>query len=62
MDLAAWRCPAARATCSDRQVFLRFLGQGFWRQPGRRVALAALAVVAGLAAFPARQHLAAGRA
>ena len=34
--------PAARATCSDRQVFLRFLGQGFWHQPGRRVALAAL--------------------
>jgi hypothetical protein len=123
MNLAAWQCPAARATCSDRQVFLRFLGQGFWHQPGRRVALAALvptalvwllwyfgtrtwrgneqvtrpqgtilaaplplqrrelwnggepvrrlrrvqvaaalAVVAGLAAFPARQHLAAGRA
>jgi hypothetical protein len=123
MALAAWQCPAARATCSDRQVFLRFLGQGFWHQPGRRVALAALvptalvwllwyfgtrtwrgneqvtrpqgtilaaplplqrrelwnggepvrrlrrvhvaaalAVVAGLAAFPARQHLAAGRA
>jgi hypothetical protein len=42
MDLAAWQCPAARATCSDRQVFLRFLGEGFWHQPGRRVALAAL--------------------
>ena len=42
MDLAAWQCPAARATCSDRQVFLRFRGQGFWHQPGRRVALAAL--------------------
>jgi hypothetical protein len=28
MDLAAWQCPAASATCSDRQVFLRFLGQG----------------------------------
>jgi hypothetical protein len=123
MDLAAWQCPAASATCSDRQVFLRFLGQGFWHQPGRRVALAALvptalvwllwyfgtrtwrgneqvtrpqgtilaaplplqrrelwnggepvrrlrrvhvaaalAVVAALVAFPARQHLAAGRA
>ena len=42
MDLAAWQCPAARATCSDRQMFLRFLGEGFWHQPGRRVALAAL--------------------
>ena len=42
MDLAAWQCPAARAACSDRQVFLRFLGEGFWHQPGRRVALAAL--------------------
>jgi hypothetical protein len=123
MDLAAWQCPAASATCSDRQVFLRFLGQGFWHQPGRRVALAALvptalvwllwyfgtrtwrgneqvtrpqgtilaaplplqrrelwnggepvrrlrrvhvaaalAVVAALVTFPARQHLAAGRA
>jgi hypothetical protein len=123
MDLAAWQCPAARAACSDRQVFLRFLGEGFWHQPGRRVALAALvptalvgllwyfgtrtwagneqvtrprgtilaaplplqrrelwnggepvrrlrsvhvaaalAVVAGLAAVPARRHLAAGRA
>jgi hypothetical protein len=43
MDLAAWQCPAARAACSDRQAFLRFLGgEGFWHQPGRRVALAAL--------------------
>ena len=42
MDLAAWQCPAARAPCSDRQVLLRFLGEGFWHQPGRRVALAAL--------------------
>jgi hypothetical protein len=39
---AGGQCPAPRAACSDRQVFLRFLGEGFWHQPGRRVALAAL--------------------
>jgi hypothetical protein len=42
MDLAAWQCPADRQGCSDRQVLLRFMGEGFWHQPGRRVALAAL--------------------
>jgi hypothetical protein len=40
MDLAAWQCPAL-PSCLDRQSLLRFLGDGFWHQPGRRVALAA---------------------
>jgi hypothetical protein len=42
MDLAAWQCPADPRACSDRQVLLRFLGTGFWHQPGRRVAVGAL--------------------
>jgi hypothetical protein len=48
MDLAAWQCPADPQACSDWQVLLRFLGTGFWHQPGRRVAVGALLPLAAI--------------
>lgn len=44
LDLTAWQCAGVRA-CSDRRSWLGFLSAaqgGWWSQPGRRLALAAL--------------------
>lgn len=44
LDLTAWQCAGARG-CSDQRSWLGFLSTaqgGWWSQPGRRLALAAL--------------------
>lgn len=48
LDLTAWQC-AGVAACSDQRSWLGFLSAsqgGWWSQPGRRLALAALAPTA----------------
>lgn len=48
LDLTAWQC-AGVAECSDQRSWLGFLSAaqgGWWSQPGRRLALAALAPTA----------------
>lgn len=41
LDLAAWQCAGTRA-CTEDHTWLRFLSDGWWSPPGRRLALAAL--------------------
>lgn len=55
LDLTAWQC-AGVAACSDKRTWLGFLSAeqgGWWSQPGRRLALAALvpAALVGLLWF-----------
>ncbi|MDI3389027.1 hypothetical protein QIS99_22930 [Streptomyces sp. B-S-A8] len=50
LDLTAWQCAGTRA-CAEGRAWLTFLapsesGTGWWTQPGRRLALAALAPAA----------------
>ncbi|MFH8619405.1 hypothetical protein ACH4E8_30645 [Streptomyces sp. NPDC017979] len=48
LDLVAWQC-AGRAPCTDGRSWIGFLAAdrgGWWSQPGRRLALAALVPVA----------------
>ncbi|MER5948029.1 hypothetical protein ABT127_18425 [Streptomyces sp. NPDC001904] len=41
LDLTAWQC-AGTPACAERRTWLGFLADGWWSQPGRRLALAAL--------------------
>ncbi|MFJ4716766.1 hypothetical protein [Streptomyces sp. NPDC088785] len=41
LDLTAWQC-AGTPACAARRTWLGFLADGWWSQPGRRLALAAL--------------------
>ncbi|MBO1334433.1 hypothetical protein [Streptomyces sp. VRA16 Mangrove soil] len=41
LDLTAWQC-AGTPACADRRSWLGFLADGWWSQPGRRLALAAV--------------------
>ena len=42
MDLVAWQCAGPGQACGARRSYLRFLGAGFFAEPGRRVAVGAL--------------------
>ncbi|MFZ3592766.1 hypothetical protein [Streptomyces sp. BH104] len=49
LDLTAWQC-AGTGACAARHSWLGFLAEGWWSQPGRRLALASLvpSALAGL--------------
>ncbi len=42
MDLVAWQCAGPGRGCGSRRSYLRFMGAGFFSEPGRRIALGAV--------------------